>query len=125
MRSAADGFHDKGFGYNYTVKADDYYDDQESAISQLGNVNGARGVFNIPICDLTGSDEVKDSKALSELLLEAGASQGPTNPVSVFCHCRELKDKNGKKFKDFVPENLVEKMTSNCDFNLWGEVIPY
>jgi len=120
MRSAADGFHDGGFGYNYTVQADDYFNDQEGAISQLGNINGGRGVFNIPICVLSGNDAVKDPKALSEVLFGPGASQGPTNPVSVFCHCRETKDKDGKKFVDSMPKNLVDKMVDNCDYNQFG-----
>lgn len=115
MQSAADGFHDYGFGYNFTLSEDIYTEDQSTLVGLFQNIPRSRGFFNIPICDLTGSERVPDISTLQSQLADQNAAVGVCNPRSIFCNCLDRRDQRGQTFEQNVPAELVDHMkTWNC-----------
>jgi len=121
MQSSADGFEDHGFGYNFTDSADFYSGDQSTSLVALKNLPRERGFFNIPVCDLSRHERIKSADDLNGILEDQNWGYGMDGKKALWCYCLDQVDKNGSKFKDWVPAELktLFEDVQNCEQGYW------
>lgn len=121
MQSAADGWQDYGFNFNFSTNADVFSSDQATAQGWLGTITRARGFFNIPICDLTGHEHVGSIDDLNYVLEDAGEQWDTESKKAAYCYCKDITDAQGSTFEENFPQKLVELFddSQNCNLGYW------
>jgi len=109
MRSAARGFKEHGYNYNFTEDAADFT--QATALTWLTDVPSVPGFFNIPVADLSGS--ISNIDDLNDVLVDKDYHYGNIDGKSAWCYARDQKDANGVTFVSTQDPELVKIFDEN------------
>lgn len=120
LRSAGAGFVQDGYGFNFSTTATDYTSDQATALGWLTDLPSAPGFFNVPVVDLTGNERVPDIDKLNDILEDQKHDYGEADPKALYCYVEDFTDKNGVKFSDQLPSDVVQLFERNCEQGYWG-----
>ncbi|GIK01641.1 hypothetical protein Aspvir_005679 [Aspergillus viridinutans] len=99
IQSSASAFTHGGFDYQFDNDLESYLDSQDWS-TLLSPPASLPGVFTIPHCQVMPNDDAKNIQAFADWL--DGPKTNLLNKKSSFCLCKDIQDKNGKKFSDYV-----------------------